>query len=323
MIKVLITGGAGFVGFHLANKLSRQENYEITIVDNFARPNNDEAFADLISRKNVHHVNLDLALESSFDALAKEYYDEIYHFAALNGTSNFYNFPAKVLRIGTFSTINLLEWVAQQKKRPSIIYTSSSEAYAGTAKILGKEFPIPTPEDIPLSVGDVSNVRWSYGASKLIGEIAFYSYRKSHNIDNFKIIRLHNIYGPRMGNEHVISQFIKRYLSNVRPFEIFGASNTRSFCHIDDVLDALERVKTKGTNGEIYHIGNDDEEISIENLAKLLFDINEEKYDFLVHDAPEGSVNRRCPNIDKIKDLGHGKKVSLRDGLKKLLGGIK
>ena len=118
-----------------------------------------------------------------------------------------------------------------------------------------------------------------------------------------------------MGEEHVISQFIVRFLSGSRPFEIFGGHNTRSFCYIDDVLDSFQKIRDKGSSGEIYHIGNDDEEISIEDLAKLLFDINDEEYSFLIHDAPEGSVNRRCPNIDKLKSLGHKKQVTLEQGL--------
>lgn len=321
MKNILITGGAGFVGFHLAKKLSK--NNKVTIIDNFQRPNEDEKFLDLLSHENVTHLNIDLSDQRALDNWKMNVFDTVYHFAALNGTSNFYNFPASVLKIGTFSTINLLEWVAKQEKKPEIIYTSSSEAYAGTAKVLGEQFPIPTPEDVPLTIDDVTNVRWSYGASKLIGEVAFYSYRKSHGIDKFKIIRLHNIYGPRMGNEHVISQFIDRYLSGARPFEIFGASNTRSFCYIEDVLDALDHVVYNGINGEIYHIGNDDEEVSIEDLAKLIFDINEEEYDFKIHEAPAGSVNRRCPNIDKIKGLGHKKSVSLIEGLKKTYGWYK
>ena len=316
-MKALITGGAGFVGFHLANKLSDNLENEVTIIDNFERPNEDKEFSQLLAKENVKHLNLDLCDYKSFDKLPLDYYDEVYHFAALNGTSNFYNFPARVLKVGTFSTINILDWVAKHSKRPQIIYTSSSETYAGTAKILEQDFPIPTPEDVPLTIDDVSNVRWSYGASKLIGEVAFYNYRKSFGIENFKIIRLHNIYGPRMGSEHVISQFIERFLTGVRPFEIFGGSNTRSFCFIEDVLDALEKVRDKGTPGEIYHIGNDDEEISIEQLAKSIFDINEAEYDFIIHEAPEGSVNRRCPNIDKIKALGHNKKIALKEGLQK------
>lgn len=315
MKNILITGGAGFVGFHLAKKLSKDN--KVTIIDNFKRPNKDKDFLDLISSDNVEHINLDLSDVKAFDSLPTNVFDIVYHFAALNGTSNFYNYPANVLKIGTFSTINLLDWVAKHTERPEVIYTSSSEAYAGTATLLGETFPIPTPEDVPLAIDDVTNVRWSYGASKLIGEIAFYSYRKSHNIDKFKIIRLHNIYGPRMGNEHVISQFVQRHLDGVRPFEIFGGSNTRSFCYIEDVLDALDAVVYNGVNGEIYHIGNDDEEVSIEQLAKMIFDINDEEYNFHIHEAPAGSVNRRCPNINKIKKLGHSKSVPLLEGLKR------
>ena len=317
MDKILITGGAGFVGFHLAKKLSNEKNNEVTIIDNFERSRKDKDFEQLLTKENVYFHDLDLSSESSYDALKMNYYDVIYHLAAINGTSNFYDIPARVLKVCTYSTINLLDWVSKHDKRPVIIYTSSSEAYAGTARMLGKNFKLPTPEDVPLSIDDVKNVRWSYGAGKLIGEVALYSYRKSHGIDNFMIARLHNAYGPRMGRDHVISQFVERYRSSTRPFEIFGGSNTRSFCHIDDVLDALEHVRFHGEKGEIYHIGNDDEEISIEELAKLIFDINREKYNFKVYDAPEGSVERRCPNIDKIKKLGHKKRVSLRDGLEK------
>jgi nucleoside-diphosphate-sugar epimerase len=182
---------------------------------------------------------------------------------------------------------------------------------------MGDEFPLPTPEDIPLTIDDVSNVRWSYGASKLLGEVAFYCYSKTYDIKDFNIVRLHNIYGPRMGNEHVISQFINRYIQGGRPFNVYGGTNTRSFCYINDVLDALDKIVENGTPGEIYHIGNDDEEIRIDRLAEMIFDINDEKYDFNIHPAPEGSVNRRCPNIDKLKSVGHVKSVNLEDGLRR------
>ena len=119
-----------------------------------------------------------------------------------------------------------------------------------------------------------------------------------------------------MGFEHVISQFIDRYRKGERPLAVYGGSNTRSFCFIEDVLDALSKITNSGVPKEIYHIGNDDEEIRIDDLAKLLFEINDEKVNIKIHEAPEGSVNRRCPNIDKLKSLGHSKQVALREGLK-------
>ncbi len=312
--KVLITGGAGFVGFHLATKLSR-EGEEVTIVDNFERPNDDKELRNLLKKSNVNHKKLDLTKSESYNALPLDFYDDVYHMAAVNGTANFYNIPVKVLKVGALSTIHLLDWAIKNTKKPHIIYTSSSETYAGTKQTMKENFPIPTPENVPLTVEDITNVRWSYGAGKMIGESAFYAYRQEYGFDDFKIVRLHNIYGPRMGTEHVISQFIKRFKSGVRPFNIYGYTNTRSFCYIKDALLGLEVVRNNGILGDIYHIGNDDEEISIEHLAKTLFDLSKEEYNFSMHEAPEGSVQRRCPDVSKIKSLGYKKNFSLAEGL--------
>ncbi len=318
MKRVLITGGAGFVGFHLARKLAKEGN-DVTIVDNFERPNDDTELAELLKLDNVTHLKLDLTLESSYDSLPVNYYEDVYHMAAINGTGNFYNMPVKVLKVGVLSTIHLLDWVIRHDKRPHVVYTSSSETYAGTKTILGADFPIPTPEGVPLAIEDVSNVRWSYGSGKMIGEIAFYSYMKDHGFDNFKIVRLHNIYGPRMGSEHVIAQFIERFTSGQRPFDIFGSKNTRSFCYVEDALLGLQVVRDSGINGEIYHIGNDDEEIDIESVAKKLFDLSDEKYNFTMHEAPEGSVLRRCPDVSKIKSIGYKKQFTLERGLQETM----
>ena len=316
MKKILITGGAGFVGFHLASKFIN-EGHNVCILDNFARPNEDKEFNKLQQNKNLTFIQKDASNENTWLSLPNNEFDIIYHLAALNGTANFYKYPAKVVKTGTLSTIYLLDYISKQDNKPKIIYTSSSEAYAGTAKVMGDDFPIPTPENIPLTIDDVTNVRWSYGASKLLGEVAFYCYAKTYNITNFNIVRLHNIYGPRMGCEHVISQFIKRFIDGEKPFNIYGGDCTRSFCYIDDVLDAFDKITRFGVKEETYHIGNDDEEIAIKDLAEMLFDLNNREHDFIIHDSPEGSVNRRCPNIDKLKGIGHSKKVELKKGLKK------
>ena len=318
MKKVMITGGAGFVGYHLAKKEVESGN-EVTILDNFERPNMDDEFYKLINNERVIFLQKDISKEETFEELEKDYYDIIYHFAAFNGTANFYKYPAKVLKIGCLSTIFLLDWVCAHKNRPKVIYTSSSETYAGTVGVMEEDFPIPTPEEIPLCIDDVKNVRWSYGSSKLIGEVAFYSYSKMYDFDNFNIVRLHNIYGPRMGNEHVISQFIIRFLYKQFPFKIMGSDQTRSFCFIDDVLEGLEVITSSDVRKEIFHIGNDKEEIQIIDLAKLLFDIEGEEYNFDIQPAPDGSVMRRCPKIEKIKSLGMTKQISLKEGLKKTI----
>lgn len=314
MIKILITGGAGFVGYHLAKKEANLGN-EVTIIDYFERPNLDSDFKELIAKDNVIFLKKDLTLQQTFNELQTDYYDVVYHLAALNGTANFYNYPAKVLKIGCLSTIYLLDWIANHSKHPKIIYTSSSETYAGTANLQGEDFPIPTPEDVPLTIDDVKNVRWSYGASKLIGEVAFYSYSKMYGINDFNIVRLHNIYGPRMGQEHVICQFIIRFLKGERPFKIFGGDETRAFCFIDDALEAFNKIVNSKMQKEIIHVGNDKEEILITDLAKIVFDVGGENYNFIKDPAPVGSVKRRCPNIEKLKSLGLKEQIKLRSGI--------
>lgn len=316
MNKVLITGGAGFIGFHLANRLLKQ-GHSVDILDNFARQNMDEELETLISRENVNFLKKDLTNSSTWDELPLNHYDIVYHFAAINGTENFYKRPVDVLKVGCLSTIYLLDWASSQEKKPKLIYSSSSEIYAATLKILGDDFPIPTPETISPSIEDVKNVRWSYAGGKLIGEIAFFCYAETHGISDFNIIRFHNIYGPRMGDKHVISQFSERLLREENPFVMYGGDQTRTFCYIEDALNAIEKV-TQNSDfiGEIVHIGNDDEEIEIKSLAEMLFKINDRRVEFKFLPSPEGSVQRRCPNIDKIKKMGYCKTVSLVEGLK-------
>ena len=316
MKRVLITGGAGFVGLHLARHLL-ENNYEVTLVDNFSRPNDDDDFLKVTDHKNCRTIKGDITSVNTFQYLEKNYYDYIYHLAAFNGTANFYNYPVEVLKTGVLGTINLLDWIVGQDKG-KILYTSSCEAYAGTMKVMGDEFPIPTSEDIPLSIDDVTNVRWSYGVGKLTSEIAFNCYKHGRDFDRYCIVRPHNFFGPRMGFEHVVAQFIERIISNETPFKIYGGEETRSFNYIDNVTESLVMLmETDKTNGEVYHIGNDKEEMKIIDLAKMLFEIAGKEPNFEILPAPEGSVKRRCPNIDKLRGLGYDIIYPTKEGLEK------
>tara|TARA_Y100000310_G_scaffold345208_1_gene462679 strand:+ start:6898 stop:7878 length:981 start_codon:yes stop_codon:yes gene_type:complete len=315
MKKTLITGGAGFVGFHLAKRLASQ-GQEVTVLDNFARGEEDLEFNSLISEENVHFIKADITKPETFDLLEGEF-DYIYHLAMINGTENFYNIPDKVLRVGIVGTINVLDWFVKQKKG-KLLFSSSSETYAGALKLLGSEFPIPTHEDVPLVVDDPSNLRWSYGASKILSEVAIHSWAKAHEMKNFVIIRYHNIYGPRMGFEHVIPQFIERVVKNGGAFKILGGQETRTFCYVDDGVRATQMVmETEGTEGKTIHIGREDGEIKIVDLAKELFRVVGVEREIAISPAPSGSVMRRCPNISKLKDLGFSPEIRLEDGLKR------
>ena len=192
MRKILVTGGAGFIGFHLADYLSKKQDCEVTIIDNFTRNKEDQDFQELISKRNVKFIMADMTNKEFYLKLSG-YYDNVYHLAAINGTKYFYEKPYEVLRVNILSLMNLIEWI-----RPSncgkFVFTSSSEAYAGTInKYSGFQESLPTKEDIPLCVDDVFNARFSYGGSKITGELLTINYFRKINIP-FSIIRYHNIY---------------------------------------------------------------------------------------------------------------------------------
>ena len=312
-LEVLITGGAGFIGYHLSNLLAGQ-GYNVTILSNLTRGKDDKEFKDLTKKPNVHFINADITKKENLENLDKQF-DFIYHLAAINGTRNFYDIPDKVLKVGIIGMFNILDFFVKQKKG-KLLFSSSSETYAGSLKLLGKNFPIPTPEEIPLVIDDPSNVRWSYGASKMLSEVAIHSYSKVFDTNKFCIVRYHNIYGPRMGHDHVIPQVIERIINKENPFKIFGAHETRTFCYIDDAVFATQLVmESRETDGKTINIGRGDEEIRISDLAEKLFNIADYHPDIKHQPSPEGSVSRRCPDISKLMQLGFNPKVSLDIGL--------
>jgi nucleoside-diphosphate-sugar epimerase len=159
--KVLITGGAGFVGYHLSKRLAKK-GYEIVIADNFFRSDDDADLKELLALPNVTLRKLDLTDKAAWDEVG-EGYDYVYHLASINGTKLFYEIPHEVLRIGVATTMNVLEWFHSKNNKPNakILYTSSNEAYAGALEHFN-QLPIPTPEDVALVIIDPYNPRWSY-----------------------------------------------------------------------------------------------------------------------------------------------------------------
>lgn len=313
-MRSLVIGGAGFIGYSLARSLAEQKQ-DVTILDNFARGKGDDEFKALLARPNVKFIQGDITTPETFKSL--DDFDYIYHLAAINGTGNFYTIPDKVLKVGIVGTINVLDWFVQQQKG-KLLFSSSSEAYAGGLKLLGDDFPIPTPEEVPLVIVDPTNVRWSYGASKLASEVAMHSYAKAYGMDRFSIIRYHNIYGPRMGFEHVVPQFIERIVNKEDPFKIHGGLETRTFCYVDDGVKATQIVmESEAANGKTINIGRSDDEIQIVDLAQKLFAIAGVNPKVALAPAMAGSVMRRCPDTSKLENLGFRHSVNLEDGLKR------
>ncbi len=322
MKRILITGGAGFIGYHLTRHILKAcgDACEVVAVDNFQKEEGSKDFDDILNDKRVTFLNLDLTNQSLYEKLGSGY-DHVYHLAAINHTQKFYEIPQEVLRVNTLTLIYMLEWFRTNSRKGKFCFTSSNEAYAGGLNAFGK-LPIPTPENVPLVIEDPYNPRWSYAATKLIGELFVINYARQYDFRAL-IVRPHNFYGPRAGfGGHVIPDFAERIAKRVDPFPIYGADDTRTFCYIGDAVRAMATLMdSKETDRqpiETVHIG-DTEEITMRELAEKMFEAAGWKPQSLdVHESPKGSVKRRRADIGKLERLiGWKPEVSLAEGLKR------
>ena len=294
--RILISGGAGAIGFQLAKFLA-DRNDETFIVDNFIRSERDQDFLSLLKSDNVTEINVDLSDQTSYSHLPDDI-DYVYHLAAFNGTQNFYNRSFQVLSHSTLPTINLIKKYGKDTRLKRFIYAGSSESYA--CSVTRFAWPVPTDETVPIGIDDALNPRWSYGGSKLHGEIACVAANCEFNMP-FTIVRYHNIFGPRMGDSHVIPDFIDR--AKEGRFELFGDKDTRSFLYVTDAVRLTTAVaeSDKALN-QIIHIGSE-KEVKIIELAETMMKIMGRDDKIITKPSPAGSVKRRCPDISKLKSI--------------------
>ena len=316
MEKILITGGCGFIGFSIAKELSKKGG-RILLCDNLSRGKLDAEIKQFLGEyNNIEFVQLDLLNKDDLFSKINSDFDFVYHLAAIVGVKYTDEDPLRVLKTNIISTLNILEWAAQAKPG-KLIFSSTSEVYAGGVH-MDPSFPIPTPEDVPLIISDITNGRFTYAASKILGEIMTINYAKKYDL-NYSIVRYHNVYGPRMGCEHVVPELILRIVKREDPFRLYSADQTRAFCYIDDAVNATIKVaQANDISSKIFHIGNDKEEIKIKELCNKLFEIADFYPVINALDPPKGSVERRCPNISKLRNItGYEPEVNLDTGLRK------
>ncbi len=318
MKKILITGGAGFIGCHLIKHILNNEENEVTAVDNLQRGQMDKDFKAVLNEPRVKFIQADVTDFEFYQTLDADF-DHIYHLAAVNGTKLFYEMPTEVLRINTLSLIYILEWIKNLEKKPKLCFTSSNEAYASALAAFG-QLPIPTPENVPLVIEDSYNPRWSYAGSKLIGELLVIHYAQTYNFPAV-IVRPHNFYGPRAGFGHVIPGLCEKIIKRVDPLPLPGAGETRAFCYITDAVKAMQMLMDSAATDRqpaaTVHIGGTNE-ITMRELAKKMFAVaGWQPQHFLIQPSPRGSVQRRLADISKIKNLvGWQPEISLEEGLK-------
>jgi UDP-glucose 4-epimerase len=313
--KVLLLGGAGFIGFNISKYLAENRDYSITIADNFARGKQDVLFNELVKKHNINVLAGDYTDPKTFDLLDKEY-DQVYMLASVVGVDNANSIPHEIIRINTALIFNTLEWI-RRSKIGKVLFTSTSECYAGTIDAFG--YTIPTPEQVPLCIEDIGHPRFTYAVTKMLGESGFLNYSRILGFEA-TIVRYHNVYGPRMGFKHVIPHLVVRFRKGETPFKVYGHDQTRAFCYITDAVQGtVLAMEQPGTNAEIYHIGTQDE-ITIGDLIHYAGELM--GFSGVYENAPTypGSVSRRCPDITKARtQLGFEPQVLWKEGLQKTI----
>jgi len=303
----LVTGSTGFIGRSLVRALLKQ-GHKVRSFDNDSR-GSKILLNDV--KDDIEFITADIRDLAAVKEATKDI-DCVCHLAYINGTQTFYEKPVQILDIATKGMLNVLE-ACIENKVPELALASSPEAYQAASII-------PTDETVGLSVPDPLNARFSYGGGKIICELLAINYGREY-FDKVTIFRPHSVYGPKMGNAHVIPQLVNRIkplLSSnpVVKLPIQGdGSETRSFCYIDDCIQGILITMDRGEHLNIYHIGNE-EEVTIAKLAEKIGAVFGKVVRIIPGPLQPGSTLRRCPDIRKIKALGYNPTTNLDRGLR-------
>ena len=300
---VVITGGAGFIGSHLCDRLIN-EDFRVICLDN------------LITGKleNIKHLHKDKNLKFIKHNVTKYIQikgrvDYVLHFASPASPVDYLEFPIQTLKVGSLGTHNALG-LAKVKKAKFIL--------ASTSEVYGDPLVHPQPESYWGNVNPVG-VRGCYDESKRFAEAITMAYRRVHKIDT-KIIRIFNTYGPRMriNDGRVVPNFIYQALNN-KPITIYGrGTQTRSFCYISDLIEGIFRFMRSHLSGPI-NLGNPDE-FTILELAKLVTKLTPTKSKFVFKPLPEDDPCQRQPDIAQAKKiLKWQPRIGLEDGLQRTI----
>ena len=301
-MKVLIAGGAGFLGSYLAERFVA-DGHEVHILDNFA--------SGLKQNIEIIQKKITLLENDVISFCTDERYDIVVNFASRASRVEWEKHPVDVALSNAIGSKNLIEIAL--KSNALYVYASSSEVY-GDPKV------IPTPEDY---VGCVSTTgsRSPYDEGKRFGDAITKAYERQFGLRNI-IIRFFNTYGPRMrGGDlygRVIDRFIQQAMHN-EPITIYGdGSQTRSFTYVSDSIEGVMIAITRGKEGEVYNIGNDSE-TSIFGLAELIKKIARSSSKICFKDLPQNDPKRRAADITKMRKLGWEPKTSLGQGIMNII----
>ena len=301
--RVLITGGAGFIGSHLCKRLLG-EGHEVICLDNYFTGSKTNVEA-LLSNPRFRLVQQDVTMPMHFEV------DEIYNFACPASPIHYQYNPIKTVKTSVLGVINILELACKVDAR--VLHASTSEIY-------GDPLIHPQMENYWGNVNPIG-VRSCYDEGKRCAETLVFDYFRWHNLDN-KIIRIFNTYGPHMHPQdgRVVSNFIVQALRG-EDITIYGdGTQTRSFCYIDDLIDGILNVmKTeKGFWGPV-NLGNP-QSVTILELAERIVTLTSSASKVIYKPLPQDDPKQRCPDITLAKKkMGWQPRVSLEEGLRQTI----
>ncbi len=298
-LTALITGGAGFIGSHLCDRLI-SEGYKVICVDNLITGNMDN-IKHLLKEPNFkfnkHNITKYISVSGRIDY--------VLHFASPASPVDYLNFPIPTLKAGSLGTHNALG-LAKEKKAKFLL--------ASTSEVYGDPLVHPQPEAYWGNVNPVGP-RGCYDEAKRFAEAITMAYHRVHKIDS-RIVRIFNTYGPRMriNDGRVVPNFIFQALHN-KPLTVYGkGTQTRSFCYISDLVEGIYRLMLSDYHDSL-NIGNPNE-FSIKELAALMMKLTKAKSRIVYKGLPQDDPKQRRPDILKAKKLLHWQpKVNLKEGL--------
>jgi len=304
MAKILVTGGAGFIASALSEKLAENEDNDIVIIDNFITGSREKL--PLEGNSNIRFIKCDV---NNYESISSIFYshsfDYVFHYAALVGVQRTLKYPDMVLN--DISGIKNIVNLSKNTEVKRVFFSSSSEVYGETIKLPQNEETTPLNSTLP------------YAVVKNIGEAYLKSYFQEFGLE-YTIFRFFNTYGIKQSADFVVSKFIKAAL-NGEEITVYGnGSQIRTFCYIDDNIDACLNAfyRKKFVNG-VVNIGSD-VEVKIKDLANMIVKLTGTKSQIVnLPPLKVGDMSRRKPDITKMKTLIDRKIKPIEEGLKKII----
>jgi len=303
MKKILVTGGAGFIGSHLCKKLIEQGN-DVICIDNYFT-GTKENIAELLGNPYFEAIRHDICFPLYVEV------DEIYNLACPASPIHYQHDPVQTTKTTVHGAINMLGLAKRVNAR--ILQASTSEVYGDPAEH-------PQKEDYWGNVNPIGP-RSCYDEGKRCAETLFFDYQRQHDLD-IKVIRIFNTYGPNMhpNDGRVVSNFIVQALTN-QDITVYGnGEQTRSFCYVDDLINGMIKMMSsaKGIYGPT-NLGNPIEYKIIE-LAEMIIKLTNSKSKIINKDLPTDDPVRRKPDISRAKkDINWEPNIDVTDGLKKTI----